>query len=1119
MKKNSILLIISSIIIIYAIIGFVAVPKIAKPQIEQALNENLTQKASIGKVEFNPFLLKFSVYDFKIFDEKETTVSSEKLLIDFSIIKSIDERHISFKDLQLIKPYVNIIEYEDGTLNLQKLAKEKKEQEKVDEPEESSDIKFQIYRTILDNARVKFTKLSANNEPFEIDVNKLNYTFYDIGTYRNTLASHSLKILINNHSELKINGGVRLSPFKMHGNVELNNFKPTDFLAYKKDILNFELQEESHIDLKFGYKVDTTKKLKISVDNLEFDLKNLDIKQNDNSILSLKHLVVEELNLKYPENSVDINTIRINKLKTKVIIDKNETLNFTTLIKEEKNEEDVSSENTLKTEEKQEIDINNVEVTEVANNEESKLQETQTTQENPWKVNLKKLNLVDSNVNFQDLKNLLLVDIKNINLDMSTFKLNGKDFTLEKASLSKTNIDIKEKKSKLDIQNNDLNIVVNNVSMLNDILNIKDINLDILNTQFNDIKNKLQLFTKKSSLKIENLGKTTEEITIDSVTLSNPSILLNDKKNSLKVLTNNLSLALNNTAVKGNDIELKNLSLKTPVVKFNDLKSKMDITTKNINLDIKDTTLINEKLKVSLLSLARPTVYLFDKKNNTTVVASKLNLKLKGIENYKDLTKVSSFSLYEPNVTIKDKINKTDIVAKNINLYIRKISNGKNGLKVVSSSINKPYVSITLGKKETKETDEEEKKIEKVAKKTKKKKSDFKFDIGPVKIKNMKMTFEDKNLPIPFKTDITELNGNFSRLHSSSSRPTKLQLEGKVDKYGYTKITGTVDINDIKILTDTNLLFKNIAVKNFTPYSGKFVGREIDSGKLDLDLKYNIKKSDLKAQNSVIISDIKLGKNVDSPDAANLPLELAIALLEDSNGVIDIDLPISGNVDDPQFSVAPIVWKVFTNLIIKAISAPFSLLASVFGFDEESIKSLDFEYGKSDILASEKESLDNISKILSKKPKLAINIKPVYNPIKDKMALQDIKFEAFLLKEMEEIPEGDDYKEALEDLYEDIDDVKDLDDVEESFTKKDKNGDEIFDNDSYVEYLRRFLAAREKVSDDELINLAKLRVKNINDYLLNEKKVPVDSVKILELEKQIKKDLKWVVFDLDVSTK
>ncbi len=53
----------------------------------------------------------------------------------------------------------------------------------------------------------------------------------------------------------------------------------------------------------------------------------------------------------------------------------------------------------------------------------------------------------------------------------------------------------------------------------------------------------------------------------------------------------------------------------------------------------------------------------------------------------------------------------------------------------------------------------------------------------------MRMTFEDKNLPIAFKTNITNLNGEFSRLNSNSSKPTKLSLEGKVDKYGYTKIS------------------------------------------------------------------------------------------------------------------------------------------------------------------------------------------------------------------------------------------------------------------------------------------------------------------------------------------
>jgi len=224
MKNNKLLIIISSLVAIYAIIGFIAVPKILKPQIEKAIGENITEQASLGKIEFNPFILKFTAHDFKIFNEKETTLSVDKLLIDFSIFKSIDEQHISFKDLELVNPYINIIEHEDGTLNLQKLAKEKKEEkEEVEEKEEKSNIKFQIYRTILDDARIKFTKLSKTEEPFTLNVNKLNYTFYDMGTYRNTLASHTLRILINNNSELIVKGGLRLDPFKMNGYLQQSN--------------------------------------------------------------------------------------------------------------------------------------------------------------------------------------------------------------------------------------------------------------------------------------------------------------------------------------------------------------------------------------------------------------------------------------------------------------------------------------------------------------------------------------------------------------------------------------------------------------------------------------------------------------------------------------------------------------------------------------------------------------------------------------------------------------------------------------------------------------------------------------------------------------------------------
>lgn len=1206
MKKNRILIIISSIITIYAIIGFIALPKILKPQIVNIINENINQTATLHKIDFNPFLLKFTIHELKIFNEKETTFSVEKLLIDFSIFKSIDEQHISFKALEIVNPYINIIEYEDGTFNLEKLLTKKKEEQK-EEKENKSNIKFQIYKTILERANIKFTKYSKDSEPFVLNINKLNYTFYDMGTYQNTLASHNLQIIINNNTELIIKGGVRLDPFEMYGNVELRNFKPQDFLSYKKSDFNFVIEDSTFLDLQFGFKVDARKDLKVELNDTHLNLRNINIKQKDDSILSIKHLSIENLNLKYPQNKITIDSIFIDKLKTKVIIDKNEKLNFASLVKNETTS-DKKSDTIVQDETTKEI-IKEEKKTEKIVETKDVIQKDSNNATNNWSVKLNKFNIKESELSFNDIKNALFIDTNNINIDLSNFTLNGKNFTLNKLSLYKPTITIKDNKNKITVINKELSIELDNLISKDQIINLEKINIknngltfkdlknrlnidtskiniDInkliqsdnnttlenislstpslsfkdlkqrlnvysnnINIKLNDIvqndtelnlknillstskvtikdaKNRQNIFTKKTTVKVSNIKKVKDVITIASINLTNPSIFVKNNKDNLKILTNKLSINSNKIKLNNGNISISKIKIKTPSIKFDDIKSKLNVKTKNLNIIVTNTSFKKQNLKVGILSITKPSIYLVDNKNDLTIVAKKLSLKINNINNYKNSLKIAKINLYEPDFIFKDNKSKTDLSAKNMYLTVKKISYKNNKLKIVSSSLNKPNISIILGKKEKIEEPintkiEEKDKPKKKVVVTKKKKSSFKFDIGPFKIKNAKMSFQDKNLPIPFKTDITKLNGEFSRLNSDSSKPTKLSLEGTVDEYGYTKITGIVDINDVKLLTDTNIIFKNIAIKNFTPYSGKFIGREIESGKLNLSLKYNIKESDLNAQNSIVISDIKLGKTIESADAVSLPLELAIALLEDTNGVIDLNLPISGNVDDPEFSVAPIVWKVFTNLIVKAITAPFRLLASAFGFSEEDIKSLEFEFGKDTIIASEKESLDNIATILSKKSKLAIKIKPSYHETKDLIALQDYKFEKYLEKKMKKVLKGDDYKEALEELFEKLDKSKKLDDVKKSFTKINKNKKETFDNTSYVEHLRKTLASKQKVTQVELIALANKRTQNISKYLIEVKKVKKEAIVI---EKDITKlnnnDAKWLVFDLDVAVK
>lgn len=73
-----------------------------------------------------------------------------------------------------------------------------------------------------------------------------------------------------------------------------------------------------------------------------------------------------------------------------------------------------------------------------------------------------------------------------------------------------------------------------------------------------------------------------------------------------------------------------------------------------------------------------------------------------------------------------------------------------------------------------------------------------------------------------------------------------------------------------------------------TPYSVRFAGREIADGRMDVDLDYAVQDGRLKGDNSVVIRDLRPGERVEYPNAFDLPLALAVALLKGPDGTIGV---------------------------------------------------------------------------------------------------------------------------------------------------------------------------------------------------------------------------------------
>lgn len=263
--------------------------------------------------------------------------------------------------------------------------------------------------------------------------------------------------------------------------------------------------------------------------------------------------------------------------------------------------------------------------------------------------------------------------------------------------------------------------------------------------------------------------------------------------------------------------------------------------------------------------------------------------------------------------------------------------------------------------------------------------------IGAIRIEDGSANFADLSLTPNFATGIQKLGGTITGLSSDALGRADVSLEGKVDEYAPVTISGQINPLSEDVYTDLEIRFDNIELTTFTPYSGRFAGYAIEKGKLSLDLKYKVSENVLIGDNKIVLNQFTLGERVDSPDAINLPIGLAIALLKDRNGIIDLDLPIRGNLDDPEFSYGHIIIQALLNIITKAVTSPFALIGGLVGADSETLSFVEFEFGGADLRTEETDKLDILAKALFERPMLRLEVKGAADTHHDRFALADVK--------------------------------------------------------------------------------------------------------------------------------
>jgi len=364
--------------------------------------------------------------------------------------------------------------------------------------------------------------------------------------------------------------------------------------------------------------------------------------------------------------------------------------------------------------------------------------------------------------------------------------------------------------------------------------------------------------------------------------------------------------------------------------------------------------------------------------------------------------------------------------------------------------------------------------------------------IGRVRLEGGNVDFSDFFVKPNYRANLTDLSGTVSTL--TFERPGDVELRGRLDGTAPLEISGSVNPLARDLFLDLKAAARDIELSPLTPYSVRYLGYGIEKGKLSVNVEYLVRDRKLSAKNNIRLDQLTFGEKVESPDATTLPVLTAVSLLKDRQGVIDVNLPIGGSLDDPEFSVAGIVLRVIFNIIARAITAPFALLASIAGSGEE-LSYVEFAAGSAVLGAGPKDKLGKLAQALTERPALRLDIAGRADPEADREGLKRISLERAVKQEKYDdlrragvAPESVDavtidpkeYPALLKRAYSDA-----------KIPDKPRNiiG---FARDIPVPDMEKLMLAATPAGDEDLRRLAGERAQAAKDYLVEAGKIPAE---------------------------
>ena len=952
------------LVALYAALGFWAVPFALKYETPKLAHSRLERQASIGHVRFNPFTLRLQARDLRLAERDGAPLFSVGRLAVQLDWRSIVRRAWTFTEISVAAPQANLVIAADGRFNLAELLAAFSKQQPRDRSAAGTLPRFAIGRFVLQQGKVDFRDRRVG---YSNVLSPIDFTLTDFSTLPDQRDRYQFSARSTHGGKVLWHGEASLNPIGGSGELTLQDVSLPELAVYLKPYTRASLaagQLSTTLPYRFSY---ADGRFDASLAGAGLDLRDLAVARQGaaDSFASLTHLIVKGVDADWKTRQVTVGQVRADGGKLSMLRDANGQLDLANLMVATAGPPAATPVRRTVAVDEWKLAIRQVLLDQVAINA------LDETVQPPVRLAADKVRLqlqLAARLGAPDVQ-LKVWDAAGSAAGVSVARGAAAPLKVAALGFEQGSVDLAQRKAvvgRLHAQGGTLQVTRDRQGRINV--------LELLPQAGSAAAHAPQAGTPWTA-------------TAQRVDLSGFSADIRDEASGAAAQLQDITAELQDAGT----------NLKQPVKLRASLRVNQGGELSAQGTVVPDTGALDAQVRVSRLALApiQPLLRRFVKLRvaqgslsaqgrltTGPAAAKRARLRYVGSANvaglvlkehdgdvfasWKNLAANRLTASIGPNFVDVPELGVTDLDAKLIIENDRSFNAAR--LLVRPPAAAKPVSTAAVSARAADDP--------------------FPVRIGRVRLRNAKVDFTDLSLRPQFAAKIYELGGVVTGVSTRPDARSRIELDGRVDAFGMVRVRGDLNLFAPAENTDVNVVFRNVDMVPASPYSMKFAGYKVAEGKISLDLQYKVHDRHLVGNNQIVIDRLTLGERVDSPDALKLPLQLAIAILKDKDGRIELGLPVTGDLNDPQFSYSAIIWKAVGNLLSKIVTAPFRALGGMLGGSGEQLEAIDFDPGSDRLLPPEREKVDQVARILAKRPQLKLTVPARYGEAADGAALR-----------------------------------------------------------------------------------------------------------------------------------